>query len=62
MYYEYLKRRHNCFKPSELSKFLDATGEVQPTLNKHRPYLQRLGGPDHEKSRPVSCRDMPAHT
>ena len=20
----------------------DATGEVQPTLNKHRPYLQRL--------------------
>ena len=49
----------------------DATGEVQPTLNKHRPYLYTTPGsaksvvcygPDHGKSRSVSCRDMPAHT
>ena len=46
----------------------DATGEVHPTLNKHRPSTM-LGstksvvccGPDHGKFRSVSCRDMPAH-
>ena len=46
----------------------DAAGEVQPTLNKHRPYLQRL---DQQSQlyvvglimeNPVSCRDMPART